>query len=81
MDDIDKRILKVLQVNADLPVAEVAEHLRNHGVEILTGPVPKDGATGPIMSIYFRDPEGNLVEIANPIPWHGSMAERLMTGD
>ena len=55
-------------VLADAPVAEVAEHLVSHGVEILTGPVPKDGATGPIMSIYFRDPEGNLVEIANPIP-------------
>jgi catechol 2,3-dioxygenase-like lactoylglutathione lyase family enzyme len=49
------------------PVDEVAGQLRSHGVEILTGPTEKLGATGPIMSVYFRDPEGNLVEIANPI--------------
>ena len=54
-------------VLADTPVADVAEQLRAHDVEILTGPTEKVGATGPIMSVYFRDPEGNLVEICNPI--------------
>ena len=29
------------------------------------GPVPKTGATGPITSVYFRDPDGNLIEVAN----------------
>lgn len=54
-------------VLADTPVDEVATRLRSHGVEILTGPTEKVGATGPIMSVYFREPEGNLVEICNPI--------------
>lgn len=54
-------------VLADTPVAEVAEELRAAGVEILTGPTEKVGATGPILSVYFRDPEGNLVEISNPL--------------
>ena len=54
-------------VLADTPVAEVAEELRAAGVEILTGPTEKVGATGPILSVYFRDPEGNLVEICNPL--------------
>ncbi len=54
-------------VLAKTPVAEVAVALREAGVEILEGPARKDGATGPIQSVYFRDPDGNLVEIANPI--------------
>ncbi len=29
------------------------------------GPVPKTGAPGPITSVYFRDPDGNLIEVAN----------------
>ena len=35
------------------------------GVEIEAGPVPKTGATGPLISVYFRDPDGNLVEVSN----------------
>jgi catechol 2,3-dioxygenase-like lactoylglutathione lyase family enzyme len=54
-------------VLADTPVAEVASELEAAGVEILTGPAEKVGATGPILSVYFRDPEGNLVEICNPL--------------
>lgn len=49
----------------DTPVAEVAAHLRAEGIEVLDGPVPKTGATGPLLSIYFRDPDGNLVEVSN----------------
>jgi catechol 2,3-dioxygenase-like lactoylglutathione lyase family enzyme len=37
-------------------------------VKIVEGPVPKTGATGPMMSIYVRDPDGNLVEISNYLP-------------
>lgn len=44
--------------------AEVGEHLRACGVEIVEGPVTKTGAMGPIVSHYIRDPDGNLVELA-----------------
>ena len=47
------------------PVAEVVEHLGANGVEILEGPVGRTGATGPIKSVYFRDPDGNLIEVAS----------------
>lgn len=51
---------------SDVPVAEIAEHLASMGVEVIEGPVAKTGATGPLTSIYFRDPDGNLVEVSNP---------------
>ncbi len=46
------------------PPDEVVAHLRACAVEILEGPVPRTGARGPIVSVYFRDPDGNLIEIA-----------------
>ena len=46
-------------------VAEVVEHLEASGVEIIEGPVRRMGATGPITSVYFRDPDGNLLEVSN----------------
>ncbi|MCB1343077.1 MAG: VOC family protein [Pseudooceanicola sp.] len=46
------------------PVAEVARRLESAGVGILDRG-EKSGAMGPIDSVYFHDPEGNLVEIAN----------------
>jgi catechol 2,3-dioxygenase-like lactoylglutathione lyase family enzyme len=47
------------------PIAEVVEHLAAHGVEAEAGPVPRTGARGPIVSVYFRDPDGNLIEVSN----------------
>jgi catechol 2,3-dioxygenase-like lactoylglutathione lyase family enzyme len=45
---------------------EVAmEHVRRKGVNIIEGPVTRMGATGAIVSFYFRDPDGNLIEVAN----------------
>ncbi len=44
--------------------ARVVEHLRACGVPIVEGPVTRTGALGPIESVYLRDPDGNLVEIA-----------------
>ena len=35
------------------------------GVEIIEGPSDKSGAVGPIRSFYFRDPDGNLIEVSN----------------
>jgi len=49
----------------ETPLAEVAAHLRQCGVAIAEGPVPKTGAMGPMMSVYFRDPDGNLIEVSN----------------
>jgi catechol 2,3-dioxygenase-like lactoylglutathione lyase family enzyme len=43
---------------------EIGAHLRQCGVQITEGPVPKTGAQGPMTSHYCRDPDGNLVEVA-----------------
>jgi len=50
------------------PLAAVAAHLEACGVEILAGPLARSGAQGPIRSLYCRDPDGNLIEIANRVP-------------
>lgn len=50
---------------ADTPLTDVIRHLHACGVEIIEGPVTKTGAVGPIESVYIRDPDLNLIEIAN----------------
>jgi catechol 2,3-dioxygenase-like lactoylglutathione lyase family enzyme len=47
------------------PLARVIEHLRLAGIEIVEGPVRRIGATGPMVSVYFRDPDSNLIEVSN----------------
>ena len=47
------------------PMTDVVKHLEDAGVEIELMPSPRTGATGPINSVYFRDPDGNLVEVSN----------------
>jgi catechol 2,3-dioxygenase-like lactoylglutathione lyase family enzyme len=37
--------------------------LNRCGVAIIEGPVPRTGARGPMMSVYFCDPDGNLIEV------------------
>jgi catechol 2,3-dioxygenase-like lactoylglutathione lyase family enzyme len=51
----------------ETPLGEVVAHLSEAGVAIEEGPVRKTGATGPLNSVYFRDPDGNLVEVSNRI--------------
>ena len=46
------------------PVESVVAHLKACGVAIEVGPVPRFGALGKMTSVYFRDPDGNLVEVA-----------------
>ena len=49
---------------AAAPLDEVLAHLRSQGIAIEAGPVARQGAVGKLRSIYFRDPDGNLVEVA-----------------
>jgi catechol 2,3-dioxygenase-like lactoylglutathione lyase family enzyme len=49
---------------AAVPLDEVLTHLRRLEIAIEAGPVPRRGAMGTLRSIYFRDPDGNLVEVA-----------------
>lgn len=46
------------------PIETVITRLKELGVEVEAGPVPRTGALGPIDSVYFRDPDGNLLEVA-----------------
>jgi len=42
----------------------VLAHLRAENIAIAAGPVTRRGAVGPMRSVYFRDPDGNLVEVS-----------------
>jgi catechol 2,3-dioxygenase-like lactoylglutathione lyase family enzyme len=47
------------------PLADVMKHLQRYDVEIMEGPVQRTGAMGQILSVYFRDPDLNLIEVSN----------------
>ena len=51
----------------DLPIAEAVARLGEAGIPIVDGPGERAGATGAILSVYFNDPDGNLVEVSNRI--------------
>nr|WP_198672721.1 VOC family protein [Photorhabdus sp. CRCIA-P01] len=46
---------------------EIIQYLQQYKVEILEGPVKRTGANGAIMSVYFRDPDQNLIEVSNQL--------------
>ena len=51
----------------DVPLDDVAAHLRSQSVVIEHGPVDKVGARSALRSLYFRDPDGNLIEVSNEV--------------
>lgn len=59
---------RVVPGNSDLglewpgPIEEAVAHLERHDVEIIEGPVDRQGARGSGKSVYFRDPDGSLLE-------------------
>ena len=72
-NEIDPKASNPMPGSADLcfittvPLPEVIKHIRSCGVDILEGPVGRTGAVGPLISIYFRDPDGNLIEVSNVV--------------
>ena len=52
---------------AETPIDDIASHLKDCGVEIREGPSMRSGATGPIMSVYFHDPDNNPIEVSSQL--------------
>ena len=47
------------------PLSDVVAHLNACSVNLIGGPVERIGARGLMMSVYFRDPDMNLIEVSN----------------
>jgi len=47
------------------PISQAIEHLAACNIQVIEGPVNRTGAIGEIVSAYFRDPDGNLIEVSN----------------
>jgi len=71
--EIEPKAEKPTPGSADLcfltstPVERFQAHLAAQGIAVIEGPVMRTGAQGPIRSIYVRDPDRNLIEIANRV--------------
>jgi catechol 2,3-dioxygenase-like lactoylglutathione lyase family enzyme len=68
--EFEPKALRPTPGSADLcliaagPLEQVIEDLAAHGILVEEGPVERSGATGPILSVYFRDPDQNLIEVS-----------------
>src|SRR5438093_812381 len=71
--EFEPKALKPVAGSADLcfitlePLDQVIGHFQACHVSIIEGPVRRTGATGTLLSVYTRDPDGNLIEVANYI--------------
>ena len=52
----------------DLPLDRFISYIQTCGVSIIAGPVQRTGATGALLSVYLRDPDDNLIEVATCVP-------------
>lgn len=70
-NEFEPKAENVMNGSADLcfiistPINEAITQLLAKGVDIIEGPVNRTGATGSIISAYFRDPDKNLIEVSN----------------
>jgi catechol 2,3-dioxygenase-like lactoylglutathione lyase family enzyme len=69
--EFEPKALRPTPGSADLcfitsvPLADAMAHLRANDIIIIEGPVHRTGAMGTLLSVYFRDPDGNLIEVSN----------------
>jgi len=72
-NEFEPKALKPTPGSADLcfivkgQLDEAMTHIEAQGVKIIDGPVNRTGAKGPLLSIYFRDPDNNLIEVASEV--------------
>jgi len=70
-NEFEPKAQNVMNGSADLcfiistPVDKAISQLLAKGIDVIEGPVNRTGATGPIISAYFRDPDKNLIEVSN----------------
>jgi catechol 2,3-dioxygenase-like lactoylglutathione lyase family enzyme len=73
-NELEPKALRPTPGSADIclivddDITEVMAELAAAGIAIEEGPVPRTGATGPIVSCYLRDPDQNLIELSNYAP-------------